>query len=141
MPMIITKPLYTAEVSTTGGREGHAKSSDGVLDLALTKPGAGKGTNPEQLMAAGWSACYQSAVQAIAKRDGLDASKSVVTVKVTLGNDETGSYGLKAEINLSVPGLALEQVQTLAKTADEMCPYSKATRGNIEVAVNAVPNS
>jgi osmotically inducible protein OsmC len=137
MASVITKPLYTAEVVTTGGRDGHAKSSDGVLDLELGKPGSGKGTNPEQLMAAGWSACYQSALQAIAKQSGIDASKSIVTVRVILGNEADGGYAIKAEINVNVPGLSTEQVSDLAHKADAMCPYSKATRGNVEVAINA----
>jgi len=138
MTRIIAKPIYTAHVSATGGRAGRATSSDGILDLELSRPGDGKATNPEQLLAAGWSACFQSAMAATFRRE-IDTSASLVTVDVTLGNEEDGSYALAAVIQVAIPDLPLERVQELADITHTVCPYSKATAGNIEVTVRAVP--
>ncbi len=138
MPSIITKELYSTEVTTSGGRTGNARSSDGILDIALTRPGAGGATNPEQLFAAGWSACFQSALNGIAKAEGVDASGSSVTARVTLGNESDCSYALKASLSASIPGLPLDAVEALVQKAHQKCPYSRATRGNIEVEVKAV---
>ena len=135
---VITKDIYSTEVTTTGGRAGRAKSSDGQLDLALSRPGSGRDTNPEQLMAAGWSACFQSALNGIAKREGIDAANSSVTARVTLGNEADGGYAIKAALTVSIPGVELSKVEDLTEKAHQMCPYSKAMRGNIEMDVKAV---
>ncbi|AMV25722.1 Organic hydroperoxide resistance protein OhrB [Gemmata sp. SH-PL17] len=133
------KVLYTARTHTTGGRDGAARSSDGRLDIKLTSPGtAGTGTNPEQLLAAGWSACFIGAL-------GLAASK----LKVTLPPDRAvdaevdlatadGGYFLRARLNVSLPGVDREVAKELVEAAHQTCPYSKATRGNIAVEINVV---
>ena len=133
----IEKVLYTAKAHTTGGRDGASRSSDGRLEVKLSSPGtSGSGTNPEQLFAAGWSACFLSAI-------GLAASKMKVTLpadraidaEVDLGTAE-GAYHVRARLNVSLPGLDREIGQALVEAADKLCPYSNATRGNIEVAIN-----
>jgi Ohr subfamily peroxiredoxin len=133
----IEKILFTARTHTTGGRDGASRSSDVRLDVKLTSPGTnGDGTNPEQLFAAGWSACFHGAM-------GLAARK----LKVALPDDTSidaevdlcfadGAYFLRARLNVSLPGLPAEVARTLAGMAHETCPYSKATRGNIDVAIN-----
>jgi Ohr subfamily peroxiredoxin len=134
-------PKYATTVAVTGGREGHAVSDDGVLDVQLRRPktnGVSEGTNPEQLFAAAWGGCFQSALIAVARGTGEDASRSVVKVEIAQGPDAEGGYGLAATITVSVPGLGRARVQELAEGAHGMCPYSKATRGNIEVRVSAV---
>jgi osmotically inducible protein OsmC len=132
------EPSFTATVTVTGGRGGHAVSDDGVLDVQLRPPkqrGVNDGTNPEQLFAAAWGGCFQSALLGIARAEGVDASGSTVTVEVAVGPDADGNYGLAARIAVAVPGLSREAVQQLADAAHERCPYSRATRGNIEVEV------
>jgi osmotically inducible protein OsmC len=132
---------YTASVTVTGGRGGHAVSDDGVLDVQLRPPkqrGVNDGTNPEQLLAAAWGGCFQSALLAIARAEGVNASGSTVTVDIAVGPDADGNYGLAAKIAVAVPGLDREAVQRLADAAHERCPYSRATRDNIEVAVTAL---
>jgi osmotically inducible protein OsmC len=127
---------YAATVSVTGGREGHAVSDDGVLDVQLRRPklnGVSEGTNPEQLFAAAWGGCFQSALMAVARNSGVDVSASVVTVEISQGPDSEGGYGLAATITVDIPGMAPEQAQELAEAAHLLCPYSKATRGNVEV--------
>lgn len=137
MSHIIAKEIYTTEVTTTGGRAGRAQSDDGLLDLALARPGSGRATNPEQLLAAGWSACFQSALQFVANGKGVDASASVVKAQITLGTEADGGFALKAELAVAIPNLPLETVRALADDAHQVCPYSKATRGNIEVEISA----
>lgn len=133
--------VYTASATTTGGRRGRAVSSDGILDVALTAPkelgGPGTGTNPEQLFAAGYSACFNSAVISLAKKAGIDASLAEVTVHVGFG-PEGGGYSITADLEVTIPGVDLDQVQTLADAAHLVCPYSKATRGNVPVTVRAI---
>jgi len=133
------KAIYTALVHTTGGRDGASRSSDGRLDIKHSVPGGpGKGTNPEQLFAAGWSACFEGAL-------GLAASKRKVTLpkdtaidaEIDLCNDESG-YFLQARLNVSLPGLKRDVAQTLIDDAHATCPYSKATRGNIDVEIHLV---
>ncbi len=133
------KVLYTASTHTTGGRDGASKSSDGRLEVKLSSPGKpGNGTNPEQLFAAGWSACFIGAM-------GVAASKLRVTLpaetaldaEVDLGTAE-GGYLLRARLNVSLPGLDRETAQKVVDAAHQICPYSKATRGNIEVEINLV---
>ena len=132
--------IYTAQVTVTGGRrKGHAVSNDGVLDLKLKLPGASgdpQATNPEQLFAAGYAACYQSALMGAAHRAGEDASSSTVHAAVSLGKEEgTEAYGLSVVLTVDIPGLARAKVEELANAAHETCPYSRATRGNIDVQV------
>jgi lipoyl-dependent peroxiredoxin len=132
------KMLYTARVRATGGREhGVARSSDGQLDVRLSTPGdAGSGTNPEQLLAAGWSACFESAL-------GLAARKKKIALPADLAIDAEvdlnladGGYFLRARLNVSLPGVKRDEAQALVDEAHQICPYSKATRGNIDVAIN-----
>jgi lipoyl-dependent peroxiredoxin len=136
----IEKVLYTAKTHTTGGRDGGAsRSSDGRVDVKLSVPGTpGTGTNPEQLFAAGWSACFLSAIKivAIKMKVKLPADPSI-DAEVDLGTTG-GAYVLRARLNVSLPGLEREVAQALVDGADQTCPYSKATRGNIEVAINLV---
>jgi len=135
------KIVYTASATTSGGRQGHAVSSDGVLALQLTAPkemgGPGTGTNPEQLFAAGYSACFNGALMMVAKKAGVDASAAQVTAHIGFG-PEGDSYAITGDLEVSVPGLELAQVQELAEAAHQVCPYSKATRGNVPVTVKAV---
>jgi lipoyl-dependent peroxiredoxin len=134
------KVLYTAKVRTTGGRDhGAARSSDGHLDVRLSTPGgAGSGTNPEQLFAAGWSACLESAI-ALAARKRKIALPTDVTIdaEVDLKLADDG-YSLSARLNVSVPGIERQVAQALLDEANEICPYSKATRGNIDVVIKLV---
>jgi Ohr subfamily peroxiredoxin len=140
MVTTLNKVLYTAEASTTGGRDGHARSSDGVLDVDVRVPeamgGQGGGTNPEQLFAAGYAACFQSALGVVSRRKKVDTSGSTVTAKVSIGAIEGGAFGLAVELDVAIPGVDGETAQELADAAHQVCPYSNATRGNIEVTVN-----
>ena len=128
--------LYTASVLTKGGREGASRSSDGNLDIKLARPGtAGHGTNPEQLLAAGWSACFERAIDRAARtlQITLPAQPSI-DAEIDL-NEQEGSYFLSARLKISLPGLEREMAQRLVQAAHAICPYSQATRGNIEVAL------
>ena len=136
----IEQIIYTGKTHTTsGGRNGSARSSDGRLDIALSSPGtAGGGTNPEQLFAAGWSACFIGAM-------GLAAAAAKVALPPGLAVDaevdlgKTGAaYFLQARLNVSIPGVPREVAQALVDAAHQTCPYSKATRGNIDVTINLV---
>lgn len=135
----IDKVLYTAKTHTTGGRDGSSRTSDGRLDIRLSNPGAaGGGTNPEQLFAAGWSACFLSAIGlAAAQRKVALSADRAVDAEVDLGTND-GGYVLRARLNVSLPGLDRELAQAIVNVARETCPYSKATRGNIDVAINLV---
>jgi osmotically inducible protein OsmC len=132
--------LHTAKTHTTGGREhGVARSSDGHLDVRLSTPGSARiGTNPEQLFAAGWSACLESAI-ALAARKRKIALPTDVTIdaEVDLKLADDG-YSLSARLNVSVPGIERQVAQALLDEANEICPYSKATRGNIDVVIKLV---
>ena len=132
--------VYTAKTSTTGGREnGASRSSDGVLDIRLSTPGSARiGTNPEQLFAAGWSASFESAI-------GLAARKRKITLPADVAIDAEvdlnladGGYFLRARLNVSLPGVERDVAQALVDEAHQICPYSKATRGNIDVVINLV---
>ncbi|KLD63775.1 organic hydroperoxide resistance protein [Dyella japonica] len=131
--------LYTGKTTTTGGRDGQSRSSDGQLDIKLSPPGSGKaGTNPEQLFGAGWSACFIGAMglAARASKIVLPADTSVSTeVDLTQGSD---GYALQARLNVSLPGLDRDVAQQLIDAAHQTCPYSKATRGNIDVVISLV---
>jgi lipoyl-dependent peroxiredoxin len=132
--------LYTAKATSTGaGRLGHVASSDGVLEHELSIPKelggpGGAGTNPEQLFAAGYAACFHSALQNVARREKTRIADSSVTAEVGIGR-QGDSYGLAVELVISLPGIDSEQAEKLVAAAHQMCPYSNATRGNIDVAL------
>ena len=135
----LEKTLYTAKVRTTGGRDGAARSDDGRLDITLSPPGhAGTGTNPEQLFAAGWSACFLGAMGIAANKMkvALPADRAV-NAEVDLGTSD-GAFLLQARLNVSLPGLDRDIAQALVDAAHQTCPYSKATRGNIDVVINLI---
>lgn len=132
--------LYTAKVRTTGGREnGKSRSSDGQLDIRLSVPGIpGSGTNPEQLFAAGWSACFEGAIQIEAKRTNVALPADLaIDAEVDL-NVSAGAYFLCVRLNVSLPGVEDDVARALLNAAHQTCPYSKATRGKIDVAINLV---
>lgn len=133
------KVVYTAKTHTTGGREsGVSRSSDGRLDVKLSLPGSARiGTNPEQLFAAGWSACFESAIGLAARKRKIALADLAIDTEVDLHLAD-GAYFLSARLNVSLPGIAHEVAQALVDEADQLCPYSKATRGNIDVAINLV---
>ena len=134
----IEKVLYTGKTHTTGGRDGAAKSSDGNLSVKLTTPGKGDGTNPEQLFAAGWSACFIGAMGIAANKMRIQLpADTAVDAEVDLGT-ASGGFLLQARLNVSLPGLDAEAAQQLIEAAHATCPYSKATRGNINVTINLV---
>jgi len=131
------KVLYTAEATSAGdGRNGHVKSSDGRLDFDLAMPpemgGNGEGTNPEQLFAAGYSACFHSALRLVSRRAGVNPGDSTVTAQVGIG-PEGEAFGLVVTLVIQMPGLDREKARELADAAHQVCPYSRATRGNISV--------
>ncbi len=136
---VIKKVLYTAKDHTTGGRDGGAsRSSDGRLDIKLSIPGTGTGTNPEQLFAAGWSACFIGAMKIAAGKMKVRVPDDVAIdaeVDLCLAGD---TYSLQARLNISLPGLEIQTARALADAAHQTCPYSKATRGNIDVSINLV---
>ncbi|MBR0790694.1 organic hydroperoxide resistance protein [Bradyrhizobium manausense] len=134
------KLLYTARTHTIGGRQdGMSRSSDGRLDVRLSPPGgAGIGTNPEQLFAAGWSACFEGAMEIAArKRKIVLPSKSAIDAEIDLVLDE-GAYALRARLGVSLPGLDRDVARDLIDEAHQTCPYSKAVRGNIDVTVDLI---
>jgi len=133
------KVLYTGRTHTTGGRDGAARSSDGRLKVNLTSPGApGAGTNPEQLFAAGWSACFIGAIGLAAReRKVAVPADTAVDAEVDLRHGESG-YFLQARLNVALPGLDRDTARALVDAAHQTCPYSKATRGNIAVEINLV---
>ncbi|MFW0796473.1 organic hydroperoxide resistance protein [Gordonia sp. CPCC 205515] len=135
------KAIYTAEALATGdGRNGHARTSDGKLDVDLDMPkelgGSGVGTNPEQLFAAGYAACFHSALRLVAGQAGADVSDSAVGARVSLGSTDAGGFGLAVELEVSLPNVDDATAQSLVEKAHEVCPYSNATRGNIDVALS-----
>jgi lipoyl-dependent peroxiredoxin len=132
---------YTTTATTTGGRNGRSMLSDGGLALAMALPkelgGSGEGHNPEQLFALGYSACYGQALLALGKKHGLDASNAKVTCAVTIDKDAT-SFALAVEIKVSLPGADKDKLKALVEDAHTICPYSKATRGNVPVTLTVV---
>ncbi len=131
----LTTTLYTARTHTSGGRDGRGRSSDGALDLPLSPPGSGRpGTNPEQLFAIGWSACFIGALRRAGQKFDIRLPEGVaVEADVSLGNTTDGGFALAAQLTVHLPGLAQEDKQKMVAEAHQICPYSKATRGNIEV--------
>ena len=132
--------LYTAVATATGGREGHSRTNDGRVDVDLDVPPemggpGGPGTNPEQLFATGWAACFQSALLRIAGGRGLDVSGSQITARVGIGPLSTGGFGLAAALDLDAPRISRADAVELMERAHQDCPYSRATRGNIDVTL------
>ncbi|ASR36345.1 organic hydroperoxide resistance protein [Prauserella marina] len=132
-----TKILYTAVATADGGRDGHVRTDDGALDVDVRVPeamgGQGGGTNPEQLFASGYAACFQSALFVVARRARADVTGSTVTAAVGIGPNGGGGYGLTVELTISLPSVDSATARELAEAAHQVCPYSNATRGNIEV--------
>ena len=142
----MAKTIYTAEATVTGGRaEGHGATTDGALDVQLRTPtemdGPGGGTNPEQLFAVGYAACFQSALLRFALGRGLDLSDSRVTSRIGIGLLKSGGLGLAVTLDLEAPGLSREVAVDLMNRAHETCPYSRATRGNIPVTLTVSGSS
>jgi lipoyl-dependent peroxiredoxin len=139
MPAQLTSVMYTSKASAKGGRTGHVHSEDGVIDLDLGKPGsqANPKANPETLFAAGYAACFQGALANRAATQDIDTSDSTVTAAVTLGTIE-GGVGLAVELTVEIPGVEHDKAQELVELAHQFCPYSLATRGNIEVTLTVV---
>jgi osmotically inducible protein OsmC len=134
------KTLYTAQALASGeGRDGTARSSDGKLEVSLASPvelgGTGHGTNPEQLFAAGYAACFHSALRLVGRKERADLTDSAVAAKVHLGQLDGVGFGLAAELEVALPALGLEAAEALVAKAHEICPYSNATRGNISVDI------
>ena len=134
------KTIYTAEALATGeGRNGHARTSDGRLDLDLAIPeamgGSGQGTNPEQLFAAGYAACFHSALQMVARQAKADITDSAVGARVGIGPNDAGGFQLEVTLEVTLPNLDHDEAQALADKAHQVCPYSNATRGNIDVTI------
>lgn len=141
--MSLDKVLYTAHATVTGGRDGRAVSSDNVLDVKLTTPrelggAGGDGTNPEQLFAAGYSACFIGALKVVASREKI-ALPADTSIQGNVGIGPVGqAFGIQAELKISLPGLPREQAEALVEKAHQVCPYSNATRGNIDVTLTIV---
>lgn len=136
---VLDTVLYTGKTHTTGGREGRARSDDGQLDVVLSSPGSGRpGTHPEQLFAAGWSACFEGAMGIAARKLRIDLpAGTAIDAEVDLGTVGDG-YQLQARLNISLPGLDAQQAQAVVDEAHRTCPYSKATRGNIDVEIHLI---
>ena len=138
----IIKPLYTAEATAVGGREGHVRSTDGLLDVDLRPPvemgGPGGATNPEELFAAGYAACFQSALGVMARRSKGSVEGSTVAAKVTIGTVAGGGFGLAVALEVHIPDVDDAVAHDLIEGAHAVCPYSNATRGNIEVTLTSV---
>ncbi len=139
--MKLEKTLYTAHATATGGREGTAKTDDGVLDVKLSTPkglggAGGDGTNPEQLFAAGYAACFIGAMKAVGGKTDIKVPSDVsINSSVGIGPIPNG-FGIEVELNINLPGLDREAAEKLVAAAHQVCPYSNATRGNIEVTLN-----
>jgi Ohr subfamily peroxiredoxin len=135
----LEKVLYTAKAHTTGGRDGQSRTDDGRLDIKLSPPGQpGNGTNPEQLFAAGYSACFIGAMKAVAGKTKVTLPQDLaIDAEVDLG-PTPGAYGIAVRMNVSLPGMDRAAAQALLDAAHQVCPYSNATRGNIDVAINLV---
>lgn len=138
------KVLYTAAATATGGRNGQVKSDNGVLDLQVRMPKALGGqddlhTNPEQLFAAGYAACFDSALNRVIKLAKAEAGETAVAAKVSIGQLDNGGFGLAVELAVTIPGVNAAQAQELVEQAHAICPYSNATRNNIDVQLTVNP--
>jgi osmotically inducible protein OsmC len=139
------KTLYTTNVTAKGGRNGQVKSDNGVLDLEVRMPkGLGGAnddyTNPEMLFAAGYAACFDSALNLIISKSKIETGETLVAAKVSIGQNEDGGFGLAAELAVNIPGVSIEEAQELTQKAHQICPYSNATRNNIEVKLSVTNN-
>ncbi|MBD1371486.1 organic hydroperoxide resistance protein [Hazenella sp. IB182357] len=137
------KKIYTATVTATGGRNGKVVSDDGILNLEVKMPKAmqgpgGPATNPEQLFAAGYSACFDSALNLVLRKERQKVESTEVTADVSLNLGEDGGYTLSAELKVKIVGLDKEKAQEFADKAHQVCPYSRATRGNIPVEITII---
>jgi lipoyl-dependent peroxiredoxin len=135
--------LYQAEATAWGGREGRSASSDGVIDVQLAVPKelggpGGAFTNPEQLFATGYASCFHSALKLVAKAEGVDVSESAVTARVGIGPNDAGGFGLAVDLEAELPDVDPGVANELVAKAHEVCPYSNATRGNVEVTLSVV---
>ncbi|MET8439819.1 organic hydroperoxide resistance protein [Streptomyces sp. NPDC001110] len=132
---------YTAVATAENGRDGRVSTDDGALDVVVNPPkamgGSGAGTNPEQLFAAGYSACFQGALGVVARQEKADITGSTVTASVSIGRTEAGGFGLEVAISASIPNVDTTTAQALVEKAHQVCPYSNATRGNIKVELSA----
>lgn len=132
--------LYTAVATAENGRDGRVASDDGKLDVVVNPPkelgGSGAGTNPEQLFAAGYSACFQGALGVVARQEKADISGSTVTAEIGIGKIPGGGFGLKVALSARIPNVDEATARALLEKAHQVCPYSHATRGNIEVTLN-----
>jgi osmotically inducible protein OsmC len=136
------QPLYTATATAHGGREGKVQTDDGKVSHILSMPTSvggkgGPGTNPEQLFAAGYSACFESALRFVALQQKKTLKDATITAKVTLGKTDDGGFGLAVELHGHVDGVSREDTKALMEAAHQVCPYSRATRGNIQVTLFA----
>ncbi|MDQ0594758.1 osmotically inducible protein OsmC [Chryseobacterium ginsenosidimutans] len=139
------KTLYTTKVTAKGGRSGHVKSENGVLDLEVRMPKALGGANedyanPEMLFAAGYSACFDSALSRVISLSKVKTGETTVAAKVSIGQLENGGFGLAVELDVNIPEVSIEEAQSLTEKAHEVCPYSNATRNNIEVKLSVTNN-
>ncbi|RAK03099.1 Ohr subfamily peroxiredoxin [Larkinella arboricola] len=135
--------VYTAKATATGGRSGHVKSHDGALDADVRVPkemGGPSGTylNPETLFAAGYAACFDSALSLIIRTQKVEAGTTSVTAQVSIGKNDAGGFGLAVALDVQIPGVERSKAEELVQKAHEVCPYSNATRGNIEVTLNII---
>jgi len=140
MPIALKKVSYTTSADAHGGRQGHVRSADGIIDLDLAQPGTSSEpkANPETLFAAGYAACFQGALANRAAAQDIDTSDSTVTAEVSFGPAEGGGVGLAVAFEVEIPNVDAEKAQELIELAHQFCPYSKATRGNIEVTFKVV---
>ncbi|MCG9790975.1 organic hydroperoxide resistance protein [Flavobacterium algicola] len=132
------KTLYTTQATATGGRNGQVKSENGIVDLEVRMPKALGGSNddfanPEMLFAAGYSACFDSALNLVIKKENIETGATTVSAKVSIGQNDNGGFGLEAELHANIPGVTIEVAQSLIEKAHEVCPYSNATKGNMPV--------
>ncbi len=132
------KTLYTTSVTAKGGRDGHVKSENGILELDVRTPKALGGAsddfaNPEMLFAAGYSACFDSALNLVIRKSRIETGETTVNAKVSIGQIENDGFGLAVELDVNIPGVSQEEAQSLIEKAHQVCPYSNATRNNIEV--------
>ena len=139
------QPLYTAQATATGGRDGHVTSSDQVLNLNVRVPremggSGGAYTNPEQLFAAGYAACFDSALNLVTRMAKVKTGTTTVTADVSIGKLEAGGFGLAVTLNVNVPGVEQAVASELVQKAHQVCPYSNATRGNIDVTLTVTTN-
>lgn len=139
------KTLYTTSVTAKGGRDGHVESENGILELDVKTPKALGGANddfanPEMLFAAGYSACFDSALNLMIKKSKMETGETTVKAKVSIGQIENGGFGLAVELDVNVPGVSLGDAQKLTEQAHQVCPYSNATRNNIEVKLSVTNN-